>query len=63
MPLMTEEASTICNLCPLDTNSPYLDWEKHFFNVSVFGFVFCFFWGGRGGGLHYLIFMRRMNLH
>lgn len=61
MPLMTEEASTICNLCPLDTNSPYLDWEKHFFNVSVFGFVLgFFFWGG---GLHYLIFMRRMNLH
>lgn len=33
-------------LCPLDTNSPYLDWEKHFFNVSGFGFVFGGFWAG-----------------
>lgn len=47
MPLMTEEARTICNLCPLDTNSPYLDWEKHFL---MFLFLVLFFGGGLGGG-------------
>lgn len=46
MPLMTEEARTICNLCPLDTNSPYLDWEKHFL---MFLFLVLFFLGGGGG--------------